>query len=182
MLIVDKRVSAKRGAGGGGRRRRRWGKRRKERKKEKYTFEDKYVCAQARTYTSVKMFFAYETEYSRLPVRATRLITLLLNVAERKRPFLESNHPSLLLYMWICRSVYISSGYADSSFYSKPLQIFFSFFFFQLLHPWRIRLNESFPFSNGRDFPPVIAGLASCEVELMGKNKRARCFNDDIWM
>lgn len=129
MLIVDKRVSAKRGAGGGGRRRRRWGKRRKERKKEKYTFEDKYVCAQARTCTSVKMFFAYETEYSRLPVRATRLITLLLNVAERKRLFLESNHPSLLLYMWICRSVCISSGYADSSFYSKPLQIFFSFFF-----------------------------------------------------
>lgn len=114
---------------GGGRRRRRWGKRRKERKKEKYTFEDKYVCAQARTCTSVKMFFAYETEYSRLPVRATRLITLLLNVAERKRPFLESNHPSLLLYMWIYRSVCISSGYADSSFYSKPLQIFFSFFF-----------------------------------------------------
>lgn len=101
-----------------------------ERKKEKYTFEDKYVCAQARTCTSVKMFFAYETEYSRLPVRATRLITLLLNVAERKRPFLESNHPSLLLYMWIYRSVCISSGYADSSFYSKPLQIFFSFFFF----------------------------------------------------
>lgn len=100
-----------------------------ERKKEKYTFEDKYVCAQARTCTSVKMFFAYETEYSRLPVRATRLITLLLNVAERKRPFLESNHPSLFLYMWICRSVCISSGYADSSFYSKPLQIFFSFFF-----------------------------------------------------
>lgn len=32
-----------------------------ERKKEKYTFEDKYVCAQARTCTSVKMFFAYET-------------------------------------------------------------------------------------------------------------------------
>lgn len=114
---------------GGGRRRRRWGKRRKERKKEKYTFEDKYVCAQARTCTSVKMFFAYETEYSRLPVRATRLITLLLNVAERKRPFLESNHSSLFLYMWICRSVCISSGYADSSFYSKPLQIFFSFFF-----------------------------------------------------
>lgn len=113
---------------GGGRRRRRWGKRRKERKKEKYTFEDKYVCAQARTCTSVKMFFAYETEYSRLPVRATRLITLLLNVAERKRPFLESNHPSLLLYMWIYRSVCISSGYADSSFYSKPLQIFFFFF------------------------------------------------------
>lgn len=100
-----------------------------ERKKEKYTFEDKYVCAQARTCTSVKMFFAYETEYSRLPVRATRLITLLLNVAERKRPFLESNHSSLFLYMWICRSVCISSGYADSSFYSKPLQIFFSFFF-----------------------------------------------------
>lgn len=137
-----------------------------ERKKEKYTFEDKYVCAQARTCTSVKMFFAYETEYSRLPVRATRLITLLLNVAERKRPFLESNHSSLFLYMWICRSVCISSGYADSSFYSKSLQIFFSFFF-QLLHPWRIRLNESFPYSNGRDFPPVIAGLASCEVELI---------------
>lgn len=137
-----------------------------ERKKEKYTFEDKYVCAQARTCTSVKMFFAYETEYSRLPVRATRLITLLLNVAERKRPFLESNHSSLFLYMWICRSVCISSGYADSSFYSKSLQIFFSFFF-QLLHPWRIRLNESLPFSNGRDFPPVIAGLASCEVELI---------------
>lgn len=122
-MIVDKRSRW------GGGRRRRWGKRRKERKKEKYTFEDKYVCAQARTCTSVKMFFAYETEYSRLPVRATRLITLLLNVAERKRPFLESNHSSLFLYMWICRSVCISSGYADSSFYSKPLQIFFSFFF-----------------------------------------------------